>query len=153
MPHCDLTHERASKIADQWKRAKLNEDFDRRLSARPPTDSPQTLADRHRRAIEDLRRINLDPHASMIETVVNERNLDLPPKSDDWRRLGYYLLKANADLLQELEKRSDLSRHHPMAYLAPEEGEEDTETPYIRMSEALEGWCGELDRRPYTLAE
>lgn len=153
LDHYELTHERASKIADRWKRLKLNEDFDLRLSARPPTDSPQALANKHRNAVEDLRRINLAPHVAMIDAVVSERHLDMPQESDDWRRLGYYLLKANTELLQELEKRSDLSQHHPMAYIPPEESEEDIDVQYLRISEALEGWSSDLERRPHTLSE
>lgn len=153
MIHSALTHERASHIAERWKRAKLNEDFDLRLSARPPTDTPQALADRHRRAVDDLRRINLTPHVGMIDAVVGERHLELPKESDDWRRLGYYLLKANTELLQELEKRSDLSRPHPMAYLSPEEDEFDEAVQRVKISEALEGWSNDMERRPYTLSE
>lgn len=146
-----LSNERAKQIADRWKRAKLNEDFDQRLSARPPTETPQAIAEQHRRAVDDLRRINLAPHASMIDAVVHQRQLDVPRQSDDWRRLGYYLLHANIEFLQELEQRADPTRHYPMAYLPPDKEELDTQ--HLKLSEALEGWCNAMERRPHTLAE
>lgn len=149
----ELTHERAAQIAKRWKRNKLNADFDQRLSARPPTESPQSLAERHQAAIHDLHRVNLVPHTDMIDAVACTHNLNLLSESDEWRRLGYYLLQANAELLKELERRSDITRPHPMAYIPPDDDEQQARSSWIRMSEALEQWVLEEERHPLTMKE
>ncbi|MEM7625860.1 MAG: site-specific integrase [Planctomycetota bacterium] len=153
MSQNQLSHQFAAQIAERWKRRALNADFDQRVSGQAnPPHAGDISGDLHS-AQRDLRQVRLDRYAEMIDSVVGEHRLDLEPDSEDWRRLGYYLLKANTELLQEIQKRSDPSSLEPMAYIPPDEAEEESPEVWIRLSEAVERWEEEGGRRPLTVKE
>lgn len=153
MQHHDLTHEYAAQIAARWKRKALNQDFDHRLSGRPRNLAPGDVELHLQRTLSDLHQVRLEPHAPLIDEVVSEHHLDLDRQSDEWRRLGYYVLKANTELLEEVQKRSDPSQPHPMAYLPPDEDEINTPAALLRLSDAVNRWADDGDKRPKTISE
>ncbi|CAN0449714.1 unnamed protein product, partial [Ectocarpus fasciculatus] len=148
-----LTHQVAAQIADRWKRRALNEDFDQRLSCESSPASADGISDDLKAALKDLRQVRLAPHAGLIDSVVGDHGLGLESESEDWRRLGYYLLKANAEFLQEIQKRSDPDGLEPMAYIPPDETEKEIPGTWLRLSEAVDRWEEEGGRRPLTVTE
>lgn len=169
MTQNQLTHQFAAQIAERWKRRALNADFDQRVAGQASHVLAEDISGVLHTALHDLRQVRLDRHAEMIDSVVGDHRLGLEPDSEDWRRLGYYLLKANTELLQEIQKRSDPTSLEPMAYIPPDEAEQahpgvvpgahPGTLPgagvggWLRLSEAVERWEQEGDRRALTVTE
>lgn len=153
MSQSQLTHQFAAQIAERWKRRALNEDFDQRLSGRPPDKSPDCALSDLQKALRDLQQVRLAPHAGLIDAVADEHRLGLESESDDWRRLGYHLLKANAEFLEEIKRRSDPTSLEPMAFIPPNEAEQEIPGAWLRLSEAVDRWEQEGGRRPLTVKE
>lgn len=147
----DLTHEHAAQIADRWKRKALNQDFDQRLSGQARPERPEEIHAKLNHTLNDLHRLNLEPYGAMVQQVMSEHRLDV--ESDGQRRLGYYLLKAQAEFLEEIQKRSDPARPHPMAYIPPDESEAAIPQNWLRLSEAVDRWASEDGRRELTIKE
>lgn len=155
MSQNQLTHQFAAQIAERWKRRALNEDFDQRVSGQTNRARAEDISGDLNAALHDLQQVRLDRHDGMIDSVVGEHRLGLEPDSEDWRRLGYYLLKANTELLKEIQKRSDPSSLEPMAYIPPDEAEQEVPGvgTWLRLSEAVDRWEQEGGRRPLTVKE
>ncbi|MEM1353904.1 MAG: DUF6538 domain-containing protein [Planctomycetota bacterium] len=149
-----LTHQLAAQIAERWKRRALNEDFDQRLAGQPTRTDSDVTRDLQS-TLEDLQRVRLEPHKGLIDTVISEHRLGLASESEDWRRLGYYLVKASSEFLHEVQKRSDPDHLAPMSYIPPEQGEQDTVVSgtWLKLSEAIDRWEQEGGRRALTVKE
>jgi len=149
-----LSYEQADAIAENWKRRTLNEDFEARLggtsSAAPlaPTEIAQELEV----ALKQLSEIKISSQDQTIQKVSQTNDLQIEQNTTSWHRLGYSLLKANVDLLQELKKRAAPEIPHPMAFM-PEESSSSLLAPDITITEALAGWVKEGDQSPNTIQE
>lgn len=149
-----LSHQLAAQIADRWKRKALNEDFDRRVAGNAAATCSEATTNL-RSALEDLQQVRLDPHTNLIDSVVSEHRLGLSAGSDHWRRLGYFLLKANTEFLQEVQKRSDSNLLEPMSYIPPDESEQlmPESGVWLRLSEAVDRWQEDGEHRTLTIKE
>jgi len=159
----DISHAEAQAIAESWKRTVLNDDFERRIAGKEQAGTADRyanqLAETHRRIKEAA--FTLPPEAE--QHVAERHGFDLLPDSQAARRLGYYVLKARIEYLEELQRRSCPETPHLMSYFdeprqampavavpsyAPAPAptaQEDT-----RLSVMFEQWKAESQRSPRT---
>lgn len=150
----DLTHNEAQQIADSWKRTVLNEDFERRLSGQTHSLSASDYDHQAKATLQRIKRSDLAPPDEALNFI--QSRLDRPPLagSQDERRLNYYILKAQVELLRELKRRACPETPHLWEY-------EHASDPLpaaprgssMRLSNALAAWEKAKPRPEATIRE
>ncbi|MEM6504035.1 MAG: site-specific integrase [Planctomycetota bacterium] len=152
-----ITPKHAMAIAEHWRRRMLDADLDRRIEGQPlphpglPPFRRDRTQDESARVMDQARRGDFEHAAGWVNEELTRQGVAIPSDSSGWRRAAYYLVRAQLQVMDDLQRRDDNSLGELPVHFGDAEAEQGSAGHTL--SQALAGWKSERTRPPNTLLE